>query len=93
MPETGWIDDIFHDFIKDFTYHLEENLPHIAEKIAKEAERLANEEIQKQRAEILESIEKWLNDDFTKGEAYHGDPSIDYWIKERERWETLKDEK
>ena len=56
MRETGWIDDIFHDFMKDSTYHLEDNLPHLAEVIAEESERLAGEEKKKIIMEILDDL-------------------------------------
>ena len=44
MTETGWINDIFYDFMKDSSYNLEDNLPVLAEVIAEEALRLCNEE-------------------------------------------------
>jgi len=59
MPETGWINDIFHDVLdENDLFHLEVILPHLSEVIAKESERLANEEIQEQRVEFLKDLKR-----------------------------------
>ena len=56
--ETGWIDDVFSDFLKDSTYHLEDNLPHLSEVLAEEC----FEYIEKPLiTEFLEDLNKCVN--------------------------------
>lgn len=74
MSETGWINDIFHDFMKDSTYHLEDNLPHLSEVIAEESEQLCYNEKQ-------ELLEEFLSDMIFDGESYKMS------IKNHEKWE------
>ena len=54
--ETGWIDDVFSDFLKDSTYHLEENLPALSEILAQEC---------------YEIIEKPLISEFVKDWSFY----------------------
>ena len=57
MSETGWIDDIFHDFMKDSTYHLKDNLPYLSEVIAEESEQLCHNE----KKELIEEFQTDLD--------------------------------
>ena len=58
--ETGWIDDVFSDFLKDSTYHLEENLPALSEILAQECYEILAQECY----EIIEKplIAEFVND-------------------------------
>lgn len=78
MTKTGWIDDIFHDFMLDSTYHLEENLPHLSEVIAEESEQLCHKEKQKLIEEFLEKINGYLDTDINDAIRYFLKVRVEY---------------
>jgi len=58
--ETGWINDVFSDFLGDSAYSLEENIPRLIEALAEECYEIIEKPLIK---EFLTDLKKILNND------------------------------